>query len=74
MFTMESLSRCLREGVVRIKANLADIAYWNAKFDRFARYYGRLTGRALRSTPLCSSYSRGWSPVRCSVSAIPGSW
>lgn len=27
--------------------NINDVAYWNARFDRFARLFGRLSGRPL---------------------------
>lgn len=36
-----------RSWAAKLSANMDDIAYWNARFDRFARLFSRLSGRPL---------------------------
>jgi low affinity Fe/Cu permease len=47
MSSNANLSDLLRKYVSRLPENLDNAAYWNAKFDRFARLFARLSGRPL---------------------------
>lgn len=42
-----NLSELWRKCASRLPETLQNSAYWNAKFDRFARLFGRLSGRPL---------------------------
>jgi low affinity Fe/Cu permease len=47
MSSNPNLPDFLRQSAARLAESLKDTAYWNARFDRFARLFGRLSGRPL---------------------------
>jgi low affinity Fe/Cu permease len=47
MSSNANLSDLLRKYAPRLLENIENTAYWNAKFDHFARLFGRLSGRPL---------------------------
>lgn len=45
MSSIDNLADLVRERVSRLMSQLDEPAVWNAKFDRFARLFGRMSGR-----------------------------
>jgi low affinity Fe/Cu permease len=43
----QSLVDFFKKMILDISNNKDNVAYWNAKFDHFARFFGRLSGRSI---------------------------
>jgi len=44
---VQAVAELIKKAILIISNNMDKAAYWNAKFDRFARLFGRLSGRPL---------------------------